>query len=174
MTNQEAIEILTAKAECMRRETSGIDIDCNYRNCDECDLCYKQGTTGDQIEALCVAISALQAQDVPVINVGDMISRRKAIDALGYCQTYLFDSRDKDKKISLEDAEYAIEQLTSAQPEIVRCKDCKYYIPYEWMFDGLSKSSHIKDYSPDEIGCSVNDHNYPPDGYCSCAERREE
>ena len=47
----------------------------------------------------------------------DLISRQAAIDELGYCQTYLFDSRDKDKKISLEDAEYAIEQLPSAQPE---------------------------------------------------------
>lgn len=47
----------------------------------------------------------------------DLISGQAAIDELGYCQTYLFDSRDKDKKISLEDAEYAIEQLPSAQPE---------------------------------------------------------
>lgn len=47
----------------------------------------------------------------------DCISRSAAVDALGYCQTYLFDSRDKDKKISLEDAEYAVEQLPSAQPD---------------------------------------------------------
>ena len=51
----------------------------------------------------------------------DCISRQAAIDELGYCQTYLFDSRDKDKKISLEDAEYAIEQLPYAQPE--PCED---------------------------------------------------
>lgn len=79
ITPEETIKILTAKAECMRRETSGIDIDCNYRNCDECDLCYKQGTTGDQIEALGVAISALQAQDLqPTCNnlVTDTISRK--------------------------------------------------------------------------------------------------
>ena len=74
MTNQEAIEMLIAKAECTRRDSSGIDVDCNLRNCDECDLCYKQGTMGDQMEALGVAISALQAQDVPDINVGDMVS----------------------------------------------------------------------------------------------------
>lgn len=49
--------------------------------------------------------------------MADLIDRQAAIDELGYCQTYLFDSRDKDKKISLEDAEYAIEQLPSAQPE---------------------------------------------------------
>ena len=47
----------------------------------------------------------------------DLIYRQQAIDALSYCQTYLFDSRDDDEKISLEDAEYAIEQLPPAQPE---------------------------------------------------------
>ena len=52
----------------------------------------------------------------------DAISRRAAIDALSYCQTYLFDSRDHDKKISLEDAEYALEQLQPAQPEQQSCK----------------------------------------------------
>lgn len=71
ITPEETIKILTAKAECMRRETSGIDIDCNYRNCDECDLCYKQGTTGDQMEALRMAISALQEKD-------SLIARLKA------------------------------------------------------------------------------------------------
>ena len=45
----------------------------------------------------------------------DLISRKSVIDALSYCQTYLFDSRDHDKKISLEDAEYTIERLPSAQ-----------------------------------------------------------
>lgn len=59
-----------------------------------------------------------------------------------------------------------------ASPEVIRCKDCRYYIPYDWMFDGLTRSSNINDYSQDEIGCSVNDHNYPPEGFCSCAERR--
>ena len=71
MNNQKAIEILTAKAECIRREASGTDIDCKFRNCDECDLCYKQGTTGDQMEALYVAISALQAQDSETKRICD-------------------------------------------------------------------------------------------------------
>lgn len=63
MTNQEAIEMLTAKAECIRREASGIDVDCIHRNCDECDLCYKQGTMGDQMKALDMAIQALKRED---------------------------------------------------------------------------------------------------------------
>ena len=71
MTNQEAIQMLTAKVKCMQRETSGTDVDCNSRNCDDCELCYAQGTTGEQGKALNMAISALQAQDVPDINVGN-------------------------------------------------------------------------------------------------------
>ena len=45
----------------------------------------------------------------------DLISRQDAINEFSYCQTYLFDSIDRDPKISLEDAKYAIEQLPSAQ-----------------------------------------------------------
>lgn len=64
-----------------------------------------------------------------------LIEKQAAIDALSYCQTFLFDSRDKDKKISLEDAEYAIEQLPSAQPEPEKYEyhydhtDCIWYRP---------------------------------------------
>ena len=47
----------------------------------------------------------------------DLIDRQAAIDELRACQTYLFDTHDKDEKISLESAEYCIEQLPSAQPE---------------------------------------------------------
>jgi len=56
----------------------------------------------------------------------DLTSRQQAIDALSYCQTYLFDSKDYDKKISREDAAYAIEQLPSAQLE-VNPADIDYY-----------------------------------------------
>ena len=57
----------------------------------------------------------------------DLISRQAAINELSYCQTYLFDTRDHDKKISLEDAEYTIERLPSVDAvEVVRCKNCKH------------------------------------------------
>ena len=68
MTTQEAIKILESKAECMRRETSGTDKDCIYRNCDECDLCYAQGTVGEQIEAFQVAVEALKKMSVRCLN----------------------------------------------------------------------------------------------------------
>ena len=58
----------------------------------------------------------------------DTISRRAAIEALRTCQTYLFDTRDPDEKISLESAVYELEQLPSAHPELNEwCHDCKEY-----------------------------------------------
>lgn len=60
MTNKEAKKMLKARLECLKRETSGTDIDCNYRNCDECNLCYEQGTMGEQKEALGFAIKAVE------------------------------------------------------------------------------------------------------------------
>lgn len=68
MNNEEAQKMLLAKVECMKRETSGTDLDCNLRNCDECDLCYEQGTTGDQIEALNMAVKALITVNSPSLT----------------------------------------------------------------------------------------------------------
>lgn len=63
MTIEEAKKMLKAKLECLKRETSGTDIDCNHRNCDECNLCYEQGNMGEQKEALDMAIKALKQTD---------------------------------------------------------------------------------------------------------------
>ena len=43
---------------------------------------YRESHAMHIVDALDLAISALQAQDVPDTNVGDMISRKAAIDAL--------------------------------------------------------------------------------------------
>ena len=60
MTRQEAIEILKAKLTCMERDMRGTDENCNERNCLNCDLNYKQGTMGEQMEVLQMAIDALE------------------------------------------------------------------------------------------------------------------
>lgn len=52
--------MLTAKAECMKRDTSGFDEECNSHRCGECNLCYEQGNMGEQIEYLQMAIKALE------------------------------------------------------------------------------------------------------------------
>lgn len=60
MTRAEAIKMLTAKAECMKRDISGFDEDCNSHRCGECNLCYEQGNMGEQVEYLQMAIKALE------------------------------------------------------------------------------------------------------------------
>ena len=47
----------------------------------------------------------------------DLIDRQAALDALRSCQTYLYSSEDPDKKIALQSAEVAIEDLPSVQPD---------------------------------------------------------
>lgn len=59
MTNKEAKKKLKARHDCLKRDISGKDKDCNFRRCDECGLCYEQGNMGEQIEALDIAIKAL-------------------------------------------------------------------------------------------------------------------
>ena len=60
MTREEAIKMLTAKVECMLRETSGSVEECNSHRCGECNLCYEQGNIGEQVEYLQMAIKALE------------------------------------------------------------------------------------------------------------------
>ena len=104
MTNEQAKKMLKAKLECLKRETSGTDFDCNNSNCDECSLCYEQGNMGEQKEALDMAIKALEQQPCE-----DTISRQAAIDAL--IEWYGCEPSDIG---AFEDI---IEKMPSAQPE---------------------------------------------------------
>lgn len=52
MTIDEAKSILIAKANCIDKQCKGIYEDCNENLCDNCVLCYDQGTNGDQIKLL--------------------------------------------------------------------------------------------------------------------------
>jgi len=61
-----------------------------------------------------------------------------------------------------------------AQPEIIRCKDCKHWIPYDWMFSEVWQSKNIADYPEDDIGCDCCDMAMKANDFCSRAERREE
>ena len=72
----------------------------------------------DLREAFDMAIEALKA-DVPGTNDGDMISRKAAIEALKEAFNPSITNFVK--------AKIAIDKLPSAQPEIIRCKDCKYW-----------------------------------------------
>ena len=64
MTENEAIEKLRAYHKCQKMQVKGIYEDCNARLCDNCDLCYAQGNTGEHIKSIEIAINAL-AKQVP-------------------------------------------------------------------------------------------------------------
>lgn len=106
MTNEQAKKMLKAKLECLNRETSGTDFDCNNSNCDECSLCYEQGNMGEQKEALDMAIKALEQQPCE-----DTISRQAAIDATWFEPSYT------DPLNVLTEVRDRLKALPSAQPE---------------------------------------------------------
>ena len=62
MTENEAIEKLRAYHKCQKMQVKGIYEDCNARLCDNCDLCYAQGNTGEHIKSIEIAIQALEKQ----------------------------------------------------------------------------------------------------------------
>lgn len=66
-----------------------------------------------------------------------------------------------------------INSQPTIQPEIVRCKDCKHWIPYDWMFSEVWRSKNMADYLEDEIGCNLCDMAMKANDFCSRAERRE-
>lgn len=75
---------------------------------------------------------------------------------------------DGEKVVAVKEidkAYEAIQQLPSSQPEIIRCKDCRFY----------PNHGYKKDVVFDADACHWNADEMPdPDDYCSAAERREE
>ena len=134
----------------------------------------------------------------------DLISRQAAIDALKAKAVPLYkDPRCNDiweRDRTLDDAIDVIRGLPSAQPEIIRCKDCIYYDPphvenngvrYEYdempadAFDALGTGLVNAEYGINIGGrCCVDYYckNYSDDkrvfvredNYCGRAERRGE
>lgn len=73
----------------------------------------------------------------------------------------------------------AMQVLDELEPadvvQVVRCKDCRYAKPYEWMYGfGEVQSTNIADYNWDEVGCSKNEVHFSPDDFCSYGEKRGE
>ena len=103
----------------------------------------------------------------------DLISRQAAIETL---RGYLVGKRCPDDgtlTCRLIENE-VINKLPPAQPEIIRCKDCKHWIPYDWMFSEVWQSKNIADYPEDEIGCNYCDMTMKANDFCSRGERRTE
>ena len=90
----------------------------------------------------------------------DLISRKQAIDAL---RDYLVEKRCPDDgtlTCRLIENE-VINKLPSAQPEIIQCKDCKYW-----------DTTWQNDYAPNYHYCPMIDSTRRNDFYCADAERR--
>ena len=92
--------------------------------------------------------------------MSDTISRQEAIDVVEFGITYAKaidvntgESKElfKEGNDALKKAVERLKELPSAEPEVIRCKDCKY-----WISDGCK-----------EVGCMEDD-------FCSYAERRGE
>ena len=66
-----------------------------------------------------------------------------------------------------------LRESLSAQPEIVKCKNCKHWIPYDWMFSEVWQSRNIADYPEDDIGCDCSEMAMKANDFCSRGERRE-
>ena len=132
------------------------------------------------IESVLQELPCRKPEMVQNVSDTDLISRKAAIDALWKA---LYEYEDKTEKQFQESEDLdvgdwivhrgfvqnmsdidrqTIRNLPSAQPEIVRCKDCKYGSP-----NG-------------EYGCRVyhfklyEKHEMNADDFCSRAERREE
>ena len=70
--------------------------------------------------------------DVPDINVGDMISRQAAIDAV-------LDRMDIEKygrNAKPEEIRWALEKLPPAEPRLIRCRDCEFWTKQEASLQG--------------------------------------
>lgn len=96
----------------------------------------------------------------------DLISRQAAIDALNEEEYPCESDYDEGYMAALDKAVWIIEKwLPSAQPEIIRCKDCRFAI---LTYDGDCKYCQ---YLEGEFGLTDAVY-FDGNDYCSHAERR--
>ena len=95
--------------------------------------------------------------------MSDLISRQAAIDAIGHTEWLIPDAR-----LALRDKMRA---LPSAEPEIIRCKDCKWWDKYNDSVGFCMAEKHwcLSEYMDISIRQTCRE-----DFYCADAERREE
>lgn len=102
--------------------------------------------------------------------MSDIISRQGAINTL-IRESHADGAYGYLDAKSINDA---LERMPSAQPDIIYCKDCKHWMPYDWMFSEVWRSVSMDDYSDDEIGCAYCDMNMHANDFCSRAERKND
>jgi hypothetical protein len=93
--------------------------------------------------------------------MGDLIDRQAAIDAIDEISREVDDGDGFDYE---KWREYFCE-LPPAEPKIIRCKDCKYWVP--------GYITDKDDFIPPKCGEWQQMVGHSSDDYCSLAERRE-
>ena len=110
--------------------------------------------------------------------MSDLIDRQQAINVIERMRAYIGQNMERAVGAAfieiLDDVGEDIGRLPSAQSEIVRCKNCKHWIPYDWMFSEVWQSKNIADYPEDEIGCNWCEAAMKANDFCSHAERRQD
>ena len=107
-------------------------------------------------------------------DMDELISRQAAIDAIN-CDITITGKQNAELVAATIGAFVdRIKALPPAEPQIVRCKDCKHWIPYDWMFSEMWQSKNIADYPEDDIGCDCCDMAMKANDFCSRGERRTE
>ena len=71
MDEREALFKLVAYLKCQKSQVKSIYEKCNEEKCNDCDLCYAQGTNGEHIASIEIAINALR--DNIALKGGDAI-----------------------------------------------------------------------------------------------------
>ena len=101
-----------------------------------------------------------------------------------FCKNQIeFRMLPSDQKARVDEIDTCIAELVNAEEvphaqlgtnlaEVVHCKDCKHWIPYDWMFSEVWQSKNIADYPEDEIGCNYCDMAMKANDFCSRGERR--
>lgn len=90
--------------------------------------------------------------------MADLIERQAAIDAVRRLQTYKFSESDDMVLVDKAEVQTELMMLPSAQPEIVRCKDCKYRDAESGFCEGRGWPMQL----------------VPDDGFCNKGKRSEE
>jgi hypothetical protein len=143
--------------DCISRQAaiSAICNACGKIDCDKMDKCKK------------LQLPPANCSEFP--NNSDTISREAVADAINRikCTKYTTWYEFYQKVMT------AVEKLPPAEPQIIRCKECKHWIPYDWMFSEVWQSKNIADYPEDEIGCAWCDMAMKANDFCSFAEKRE-
>ena len=106
--------------------------------------------------------------------MSDLIDRQAAIDALGERPMVWMDSDYEIAQRNQYDMDkMAIETVPSAQPEIIRCKDCKWYLPNYTMSpfdtDGFDRWGGLANCQNENGLTECSD-----ESYCSCGARMDD